>query len=39
MLLYIVPTQRDGKISEPDVNYLANENPESKVIENIELQF
>lgn len=37
MLLHIVPTQRGERIKEKHVNYLANENPRSKMIENIEI--
>jgi four helix bundle protein len=37
MLLYIVPTQRGGKINEPKINYLDDNNSKSDLIENIEL--
>ena len=33
MLLYIVPNQRGSKIRELEVTYLNNENPDSLIIE------
>lgn len=39
MLLYIVPTQRGGKISEPEVHYVTDKNPKSDVIEDLEIPF
>ncbi|SRR6056297_969161 len=37
MLLYIVPNQRGSKISEPEVTYLNNENPNSLIIEEMNI--
>ncbi|MDX1591851.1 MAG: four helix bundle protein [Balneolaceae bacterium] len=37
MLLYIVPNQRGSKIREPEVPYLNNENPNSVIIEEMNI--
>jgi four helix bundle protein len=39
MLLHIVPRQQGKKIKEPEVEYLAQENGKSELIENIEIPF
>ena len=39
MLLHIIPKNRSNKIKEPEFAYGSAENPESEIIENIELQF
>jgi four helix bundle protein len=39
MLLHIVPKQRGERISEPEVEYLVQGNPDSKIIENMEIIF
>lgn len=37
MLLYIVPNQRGSKIREPEVTYLSNENPNSLLVEEMNI--
>ncbi len=37
MLLYIVPNQRGSKIREREVTYLSNENPNSEIIEELDI--
>lgn len=38
MLLYIIPNQRGNKISEPEITYLNNQNPNSQLIEEMDIQ-
>lgn len=37
MLLYIVSNQKGSKIHEPEVTYLKNENPNSEIIEELDI--